>query len=219
MKRPKLLDLYCGEGGASMGYHRAGFQVTGVDHLKKKRYPFKFIRYAAIKFLADHWHEYDAIHMSPPCQKYSPANAHDTTNCSNDLELLLMICGYITIPWVIENVPNSPLPKTIALFGPQFKLDIIRKRIFYSNIMLFEPEAVKQKKRYYPGKEIFTIAGAGGKGNTVSAWSAAIKINWMTREGLRQSIPPAYTEFIGNQLITFLTNNPQPHDLCTNKIR
>ena len=208
----KLLDLYCGEGGASMGYHRAGFKITGVDYLKKKRFPFKFILDEAIPFLADHWHEFDAIHISPPCQKYSSANGHDRTNCSSDLERLLVFCGYIPIPWIIENVPNSPLPKTISLFGPQFNLNIIRKRIFYSNIMLFEPAAVPQKRRYYPNKEIFTIAGAGGKGNTVNAWSAAIKINWMSRNGLRQSIPPAYTEFIGAQLITFLTNNPQTHE-------
>ncbi len=211
MKRPKLLDLYCGEGGAAVGYHRAGFQVTGVDHIKKKRFPFKFIQAQAIQFLIDNWNMFDAIHMSPPCQKYSAANVHDKTNCSNDLELLLMICGYITIPWVIENVPNSPLPKTISLFGPQFNLNIIRKRIFYSNIMLFEPAAVPQKRKYYPGKELFTIAGNGDKNQTVANWSKAIKIDWMSRQGLRQSIPPAYTEFIGNQLISFLTNNPQTH--------
>lgn len=207
MKHPKLLDLYCGEGGAAVGYHRAGFQVTGVDHLKKKRFPFSFILDDGISYICKNWHKYDAIHMSPPCQKYSAANQYDKTNCSADLESLLIICGYIQIPWVIENVPNSPLPKTINLFGPQFNLNIIRKRIFYSNIMLFEPEAVKQKRIYYPGKELFTIAGNGGKNATVANWSKAIKINWMTRQGLRQSIPPAYTEFIGNQLINYLTNN------------
>ncbi len=217
MKRPKLLDLYCGEGGAAVGYHRAGFQVTGVDNLKKKRYPFKFILDEGISYISKNWHKYDAIHMSPPCQKYTCVNTYNKTKCSNDLELLLIICGYIPIPWVIENVPNAPLPKTISLFGPQFNLNIIRKRIFYSNIMLFEPGAVPQKRRYYPDKKIFTIAGAGGKGNTVSAWSAAIKINWMTRNGLRQSIPPAYTEFIGNQLITFLTNKTQNHEQIINR--
>lgn len=208
----KLLDLYCGEGGASMGYDHAGFQITGIDYLKKKRYPFKFILDEAIPYLINHWHEYDAIHMSPPCQKYSSDNTGDKTNCSADLEKLLIFCGYIPIPWIIENVPNAPLPKTISLLGPQFNLCVIRKRIFYSNIMLFEPATVKQKRKYYPGKKIFTITGNGEKGDTVSSWSKAIKIDWMTRNGLRQSIPPAYTEFIGNQLMNFLTNKTQNNE-------
>lgn len=212
MKRPELLDLYCGEGGASMGYHRVGFNITGVDNIKKKRFPFKFILNDAISYLINHWHEYDAIHMSPPCQKYSFATGNNRIYHSADLEKLLIICGYIPVPWVIENVQNSPLPKTIDLFGPQFNLNVIRKRIFYSNIMLFEPGAVPQKRKYYPDKEIFTITGNGDKNQTVSNWSKAIKIDWMTRQGLRQSIPPAYTEFIGAQLITFLTNKTQNHE-------
>ena len=69
--KPKLLDLYCGGGGAGMGYHRAGFDVTGVDNRPQPHYPFAFIQADAIEYCLDHGHEYDAIHASPPCQAYS----------------------------------------------------------------------------------------------------------------------------------------------------
>lgn len=206
---PKLLDLYCGQGGAAAGYYRAGFLVTGVDHLAQPRFPFKFIRSAARSYLADHSHEYDAIHLSPPCQKYSRGSRSNKKKYSDELEKVLPLISQINIPWVIENVELAPMPKTISLVGTMFKLNIIRKRIFYSNILLFEPEPVHQKKRYYPEKEIFTVAGTGNKGNTVAAWSKAMGINWMTRNGLREAIPPAYTEFIGHQLMHYITNtNP-----------
>lgn len=204
---PKLLDLYCGQGDAAAGYFRAGFQVTGVDIGAQPRFPFKFIRYAARKFLADHWQEYDAIHLSPPCQKYSRGSRNNDKIYTDELEQVIPLMTQVNIPWVIKNVELAPMPKTIALVGTMFKLNVIRKRIFYSNIHLFEPEPVPQKRRYYPDKVLYTVAGTGNKGNTVSAWSKAMGINWMTRNGLREAIPPAYTEYIGNQLLTFINNS------------
>ena len=70
-KRPRLLDLFCGAGGAAVGYHRAGFEVVGVDIKPQPHYPFEFHKGDALEFLWKHSHDYDAIHASPPCQAYS----------------------------------------------------------------------------------------------------------------------------------------------------
>src|SRR5579863_5670214 len=80
-RQPRLLDLFCGAGGAAMGYHRAGFDVVGVDIAPQPRYPFDLLRYDAMEFVEamlepePSWWVFDAIHASPPCQHYSQATA------------------------------------------------------------------------------------------------------------------------------------------------
>jgi DNA (cytosine-5)-methyltransferase 1 len=125
--KPRLLDLFCCEGGAGTGYHRAGFDVTGVDvdRARGKWYPYQFVHADALAYLAEHGHEYDAIHASPPCQRYSQATAGAPTARDAHADLLpptLDLLGRLELPWVVENVPGAPMPTTLILCGSMFDL-------------------------------------------------------------------------------------------------
>ena len=143
--RPKLLDLFCKAGGASMGYHRAGFDVTGVDREAQKRYPFRFIQADALEYLAECGGCYDVIAASPPCQPFTVMR-HFTTKKYDDLIVplrdLLQRSGR---PYVIENVPGAPLICPLILCGSMFGLQtdcgaqLRRHRLFESNYLLMSP--------------------------------------------------------------------------------
>ena len=222
----RLLDLYCGAGGCSVGYHRAGFEVVGVDINPQPNYPYQFIQADALKILKDmeFISQFDVIHASPPCQAHSKAKslsiARNGGKYGNHQDLipetreLLKATGK---PYVIENVPGSPLINPIKLFGSQFKnLYTQRERWFESNIPLKEPEQPRIKmKTPSAGNGIgedgsISICGSGGvRGlnakQIVLYWGFAMGgIDWMTREELAEAIPPAYTEFIGKQLIEYI---------------
>ena len=203
----RLLDLFCGAGGAGEGYRRAGFDVTGVDIKPMPNNPHTFIQADALDYLAAHGHEYDVIHASPPCQAYSV-----TRNIGHDADYPDLISPLRELlvasecPYVIENVPGAPLHTTITLCGTMFGLKVYRHRLFESNVMLFQPAHPKHTE---------TI-GKAGRGPNPNGWMsvsgnivnpeagrAAMGVDWwMTRNELSQAIPPAYTEYIGKQLLT-----------------
>ena len=215
--RPKLLDLFCGAGGCAMGYHRAGFDVVGVDHLPMPRYPFQFHQTDALQFLEEHGSEFDAIHASPPCQRYSIGrHIHNSGHKHPDLidttRVKLQATG---LPWIIENVIGSPLHRPIILCGLMFGLRVIRHRVFESRDLMLAPPHRRHPKHLKTGT---LTAKRGGKGNGYStgieglvcvagnnfnrdAAASAMGIDWMSRSELAQAIPPAYTEFIGRQLL------------------
>src|SRR5690606_39199430 len=109
-----LLDLFSGAGGASVGYHRAGFDVVGVDLDPQPNYPFEFIRADAMLLLSDgrFMGQFDVVHASPPCQRYSvmskcrPELAGQYPDLVDPVRENLAALG---LPYVIENVPGSPL--------------------------------------------------------------------------------------------------------------
>ena len=122
MSRPRLLDLFSGAGGAAMGYHRAGFDVTGVDILPQKRYPFAFVQADALDYVERHGREFDAIHASPPCQAYSvtqnlPWARKDHPRLLEPVQAVLQSLG---VPYVIENVEPAPVEDAITLCGSMF---------------------------------------------------------------------------------------------------
>jgi len=197
----KLLDLYCGAGGACRGYQQAGFEVTGIDNQAQPRYPGQFIKGDAIHFLVKNWKSFDVIHASPPCQAYTKLNHKNKPSSSHDLERIIPILKSTGKPFVVENVEMAPMPKSIKLNGLMFGLNVFRQRIFYSNIFLMEPGQVPVKRSRVKHKRIFTVAGNGAKGDTLSNWSNAMGIDWMTKKELAQAIPPAYTKWIGEQLM------------------
>jgi DNA (cytosine-5)-methyltransferase 1 len=207
MSKLKGLDLFCGAGGASVGYHRAGFEMTGVDLYPQKNYPFTFVQADALEYLAEHGHEFDAIHASPPCQAYSVTQNIHGREYPELVEPTRAALDACDLPYVIENVIGAPLHTTIELCGAMFGLSVYRHRRFESNVMLFQPHHPKHiaictqvGRRPKPG-EFMTVAGHFADIRTARQ---AMGIDWMTRDELAQAIPPAYTEFIGHQLMAVI---------------
>lgn len=210
----RLLDLFCGAGGAGEGYSRAGFDVTGVDHQPMPNNPHTFIQADALEYLEAHGHEYDAIHASPPCQGYSRMRhlpwlkGREYPLLINPVRELLQKIGK---PWVIENVEDAPLQSGITLCGTMFGLRVYRHRRFESSHMLLAPPHQKHEHVIGSGRLLNDRADAGetgfvslvGKGSLETS-QKAMGIDWMTRKELAQAIPPAYTEFIGKQLATYM---------------
>lgn len=212
MNQPKLLDLACKAGGASEGYYRAGFDVTGVDIEPQPNYPahMRFIQADMFEYLPAHAHEYDVIAASPMCEAHSlgtqrwlNSGHRNYTDQIEPLRPLLMATGK---PYIIENVERAPLRKDVMLCGTMFGLKLIRHRIFESNLPLMGPGApCKHFGSVKHGKDYVTVAGHGGEGsNRFSDWQEAMDIYWMSKLELSKAIPPAYTEFLGRQVIRLL---------------
>jgi DNA (cytosine-5)-methyltransferase 1 len=147
--KPRLLDLFCGAGGAAMGYARAGFEVVGVDIKPQPHYPFEFIQGDAMAFLRDgptltHGERIDVIHASPPCQRYSIANNIHQNDDHPDLlpetRRLLLATG---LPYVIENVPGAPMQNYAVACGLALGVNVKRHRWFESSELLMMPPCPK----------------------------------------------------------------------------
>lgn len=207
--RPRLLDLFCGAGGAAMGYRRAGFDVVGVDLHPQPNYPFEFHQGDALEWATramdgvDRW---DAIHASPPCQRFSAMSKCRPGVAETYPDLVEPIRRRISqawCPYVIENVPGAPLWNPITLCGHMFGLELYRHRLFESNIPLQEPlhpeHVVPASKagHWKPG----TIMSISGHVSPIAKAREVMGIDWTTREELAEAIPPHYTEFIGRQLL------------------
>jgi len=136
--KPKLLDLYCGGGGAGMGYSRAGFEVVGVDKNPQPHYPFEFHQADAIEYLTKHYHEFDVIHASPPCQRYSRiTKVSSTKNHPDLLQTTINALMETKKPYIVENVVGAPMTNYLMLCGTMFGLRVFRHRLFVTNPMLF----------------------------------------------------------------------------------
>lgn len=214
MRKPLLLDLFCGAGGAAVGYAQAGFEVIGIDMKPQPNYPFRMVQGDALKFVEAMWPGmFDAIHASPPCQGYSAlnrVNKKDYPKLVEDVRYLLQQQG---TPYVIENVPGAPLIDPIVLCGSQFRLEtywpgkgkvgLRRHRLFESNLPVKDPGPHDHSLLSVP------IYGHGVAGNrtklrgpgAAQAARDVMQIHWMTRKELDQAIPPAYTQYIGKQLL------------------
>ena len=202
----RLLDLFCGAGGASMGYHRAGFEVVGVDHRPQPNYPFEFHQADAMTYPLD---GFDVIHASPPCQQFSRAkhlrDAQGGTASGPDLvdatRGRLVDSGKV---YVIENVPGAPLHDPLTLCGSSFDLRVRRHRLFESNVALADLEHHHREQGRPVGvyhKMNDDIPHGGRTARTLEDGQDAMRIDWMNWKELTQSIPPAYTAWIGSQLL------------------
>lgn len=208
-RRPRLLDLFCGAGGASAGYQRAGFYVVGVDIAPQSRYAGdEFIQADAMTFPLD---GFDAIHASPPCQRYTVLGGREDLSAYPDLiEPTRELLESVGLPYVIENVPGAPLRADVTLCGAMFGLRSYRHRLFESSEPLVAPEHPKHvvrvnrhgenRREHWANGGFLTITGDIGR----YAGPEAMGIAWMTGDEMSEAIPPAYTEWIGNQLIRSL---------------
>src|SRR6185437_2671964 len=159
--KPRLLDLFCGAGGSAMGYHRAGFEVIGVDNQPQKHYPFEFIQADATTFPLD---GFDAIHASPPCKDWTVARAahnlkgaHGTGWLLDHTRQRLLAQG---APWVIENVPGAEMRADYQLCGCHFGLPGLRReRWFETSWHAYD----MQPPCYHTGPTV-TVAGHGVQG-------------------------------------------------------
>lgn len=226
MSKPRLLDLFCCAGGAAMGYHRAGFEVVGVDINPQPNYPFKFVQDDAIGYVLAHGWKFQAIHASPPCQAHTALkslhqNAAYTEKHIDLIPHTRFALNAIGLPYIIENVTGArkTLINPVMLCGADFGLKVYRHRWFESNMMLLVPCHVPHRDttpgagRGISPKGFVTVSGDGGQmkgadygGLTFRQYAAkAMGIDWkMTRREQSECIPPAFTEYLGKQLMRYV---------------
>ena len=205
----RLLDLGCKAGGASRGYHDAGWEVVGVDIEPQPRYPFEFHQTDMLTFPLD---GFNAYHASPPCQTWSAYRRRGSGVGDGYPDLIepmrqrLVATGK---PYVIENIPGSPLRDWVQLCGSSFWLDVKRHRWFESNTALMAPPC--QHGIWKPRFPCATNRTNLRRTVEIGVWriplpvqQAAMGIDWMPLGELTEAIPPAYTEHIGRQLLTEL---------------
>jgi DNA (cytosine-5)-methyltransferase 1 len=202
------LDLYSSAGGATRGYQFAGFHVTGVDIAPQPNYVGdEFHQTDALHYLAEHWQEFDVVHASPPCQKFSAMSACRPGLADTYPDLIAATRNLLNLtglPYVIENVPGSPLRPDLVLCGQMVGLELYRHRIFESNVHLWQPEhprhviPASKAGHWTPG----TIMSVSGHVSPIAkAREVMGNVDWMTRAELAESIPPLYAQLIGEQLM------------------
>lgn len=226
MAAMKVLDLFCGAGGAAMGLHRAwpDAEIIGVDIKPQPHYPFTFVQADALAYPTA---DFDFIWASPPCQRFSSASKINpaTKPLDRHADLVAPIREKLRLsglPYVIENVEGAPLLDPITLCGSMFGLMLLddfyggylrRHRLFESNVSLEPPSACKHEGRALgvfghgsSGKRKTNTNAPGGISLPARLAYQIMGIDWMNRDEVAQAIPPAYSEYIANQL----TSPPQP---------
>ena len=234
--RPSLIDLYCCAGGAARGYQRAGFYVVGVDKNPQPNYAGdEFFQADAIEFFQEHYRLFDAVHASPPCQKYTGMRNITISrfgSCKTDHPDLIEPTRRVLIesglPYIMENVKNSPLVTQVILCGASLGLrHVSRHRHFESNYLFFAPKCSCRKETHTIG-----VYGARPDGRRVSQKknrlcriarslqeaSDLLQIDWMTWDEIKEAIPPAYTEYLGVQLMNVVRSISQPHNTASSRL-
>lgn len=223
----RLLDLFCKAGGCTKGYQDAGFTVVGVDIEAQPRYVgAEFVQADALAYLSDLLAQpglggFDAVHASPPCQHFSrmtacrPGLSEQYPDLVGPTRDLLDASG---LPYVIENVPGAPLRDPVKLCGCQFGLrsprglTVRRERWFEVNWPLFgflpphnHSEPALPVTGHSPGKEWRELyVDRYGEAPRLDERRSAMGVPWMNRDEATEAIPPAYTEWIGSQLMAHL---------------
>jgi DNA (cytosine-5)-methyltransferase 1 len=217
--KPRLLDLFCGAGGASMGYSRAGFEVVGVDIEPQMNYPWEFVQDDATRqpFVALAAKDFDAIHASPPCQAFTAYRRSGNVGSYPDLiartRELLKATG---LPYVIENVEGAPLENPVRICGTGLGNDLQRHRLFETNFPLMGVPCAhgrnapnrfiggRSRERGGPRVLARNTIEVGRWNQDFESQQRAMGVNWMTLEELSEAIPPSYTDHVGRYLLIHL---------------
>lgn len=199
-KKFRILDLFCGAGGACRGYQMAGFYVVGVYIKPQPRYcGEEFHRADALECCREHGHEFDAIHASPPCQRYAAVTAWRGSRSDHpDLvdatrKALELWSGSNGRPWVMENVREAPLRRDLLLCGTMFGLHVRRHRVFEMNWQVAQAGPCMHSKQDMPFIH-----------KAERAYADAMGVTWANKVEARQCVPPVYTEYIGCGLMEYL---------------
>jgi DNA (cytosine-5)-methyltransferase 1 len=214
VNRPLLLDLFCCEGGAAVGYHQAGFDIIGVDIEPQPRYPFPMVVADALRppFRLD---TFDAIHASPPCQSYTTMSNRYGSDEPELIDVVRAMLRAAGRPYVIENVVGARrhMESPMMIHGGQVGLDVYRPRLFESNMLLTPPPkaprprdaAAVYGRQESKGRLLWTRNdGTELRAATLEQARAAMEMPWASWNGCREAIPPAYTRWIGEQLAQHL---------------
>jgi DNA (cytosine-5)-methyltransferase 1 len=202
--RPKLLDWFCGEGGAAMGYYKAGFDVFGVDIESQPRYPFPFMQANVLTLEPDFLSRFEAHHASPVCKRYSACstiNNRDHPDQIADVREMLINTGK---PWAIENVEGAPLKDPVWLCGTMFGLRTYRHRGFETSFDLSTPDhpahttPLRKMGRPVQDDEFIHVVGHY---SGVQLARDVMGMPWGSRDGMAQAVPVAYTEYVGKFLM------------------
>jgi len=208
----RLLDTYCCQGGASMGYYLAGFEVEGVDLSPQPRYPFPFHQGDAVEFIREHGHKYDVITGSPTCRRWTNAQKIRGNEHPDLITPTREAMQEVAKPYVIENVEGAAAAMTdpLLLCGAMFGLKTYRHRLFESSLPLgtrLHPRHLaplaKMGRPVREGEFMHVV------GNFTDAARArqVMGMPWASRDGLREAIPPAYTLFLGEQVARLLASS------------
>jgi DNA (cytosine-5)-methyltransferase 1 len=213
--KPLLLDLFCGAGGAAMGYHRAGFDVLGVDIVDQPHYPFEFHQCDALEWMRNmddlDIARINAIHASPPCQPFTPYRRRGEGVGDRYLNVIPQTRDLLArtgLPYVIENVEAAKVEGVgpVMMCGSAFGLDVQRHRMFESNVFMFSAQCdhsvwTPRFPQATNRKNLRKTVEVGVWRIPLAVQQRAMGIDWMTLPELSEAIPPAYTEYIGAQLL------------------
>lgn len=210
---PLLLDLYCGAGGAAVGYQRVGFNPVGIDYLFQKHYPFKFHMMRAVDFLLSPYfikYNFVAIHASPPCQLHSKMSqcrfGEPELNTHRDhISEIRPLLQQLGLPYIIENVLGAPLVNPVKICGASVPgIYTLRHRYFESNVPLIGIDCPPIHPVTRQTLRNTKYVGVNAKGSRKHHLVEGLGIDWMTVREMQQAIPPAYTEHLGKQLINLI---------------
>ncbi len=203
MSKPRLLDLFCGAGGAAMGYHRAGFDVVGVDIKPQPHYPFEFHQGDALTWPLD---GFDVIHASPPCQAYTIVNKSHKLDHPDLIGAVRERLAGRSLA-VIENVRHAPLPSAVTLCGSTFGLRVWRHRYFEIRPFMLTPQCIHEAQPLNPYNTKSRHRDGIEKQSMHHYGDAMGVTDWMVTEAeITEAIPPAYTEWVGSRLLSYLQN-------------